>query len=336
MSDFRALGAILAVAAVGGSPAALHAQEAEVEETVPLVEDVAPSEEESVPLVIVSGFVNTLVNIPVSGYSDADDAVTFGLEQVEVDFTLNPHEDVDVRVDLNYFPANESLLMDDVVEQAWVDYSIGERGFILAGKRNAPVGVEALDQPDRYQITLGQLFTYTTPSNLTGFFGGVRTDRVTVMAWVTDAWDLPTTPSTATFGGRVEVGFDSGYIAASTSYGPVINADTDYYVVDLDTMWFVGDLTLLGEVDIGGEPDWSSFGVMGGANYAFSDLFSLTGRVDYLNREDPDLTIDAVSATLAGLFVINDYLRAIAEVRADVPAEADTAITAALQLTAAG
>lgn len=276
MSEFKRLGLLAAITLAGILPAALHAQEADVEETAPLV--------------IVSGFVNTLVNIPLSGYPEANDAVTFGVEQVELDFSVNPHEDVDIRVDLNYFPANQSLLMDDVVEQAWVDYSIGERGFILAGKRNAPVGVEALDQPDRYQITLGQLFTYTTPSNLTGFFGGVRTDRVTVTAWITDAWDLPTTPDSATFGGRIEVGFDSGYVAASTSYGPVINANTEYYVIDLDTMWYVGDLTLLGEVDIGGEPDWSSIGFMAGANYAFTDLFSLTGRVDYLNREDPALT----------------------------------------------
>ena len=34
------------------------------------------------------------------------------------------------------------------------------------------LGIEALDPTDMYQFSHGQLFTYATPSNLTGFFGG--------------------------------------------------------------------------------------------------------------------------------------------------------------------
>jgi hypothetical protein len=299
-----------------------------------VAQEAVVEEEAAPPVVNVTGFVNTLAIMPLNEAAGGGiDASTFGLEQVEVDFTIAPTDDLVIQSDLNFFPASPVTRADDLVEQAFFDYSIGEGGFISAGKRNAPIGAEALDQPGRYQISLGQLFTYTTPSNITGAFGGYRNDDLMIMVWVTNNWDLPTTAKTATPGGRVQYSLDSGYVAVSGTYGPMAG-EAQTALVDLDTGWTVGDLTVLGEVGFASLDDTTSLGFMVAGNYAFTDMFSATLRGDYLDRDIVGSERTASSATVAGLLDFNDHLRGIVEFRADLVQDQDAAMTAAVQMTA--
>jgi len=326
MSIHKSKLSALSVAIVASTVAANASAE---EETT----DVVVEEPAAETAVSFSGFVDASLFVPLAGYADDGDEVLLGLDQVEVDIEAQPHDDLLIRTDINFFPAAGVPTFDSLVEQGFFDYSFGGGGFFQVGKRNAPVGAEAIDPVDMYQYSYGQLFVNATPSNLTGFFGGYRGDAFGAMVWVTNDWDLSTTPRSATPGLRLSYAFDSGAVGLSSTYGPVVS-DDPYLMVDVDAAFGFGDLTLLAEANVGTSDAISSVGALVTANYAVSDTFSATLRADYLNREVGEEEIDQVSLTLAGLLAIADNYGALAELRADLPSGADPVITGAVEFTA--
>lgn len=282
--------------------------------------------------VSTSGFVDTSMFVPIAGYAAADDQVTFGLDQVEVDVEVAPTDDTTLRADFNVFPAAGVPTADDLVEQGYLEYRTDSGFFLQAGKRNAPVGAECIDPVDMYQYSYGQLFTSATPSNLTGLFLGVSSGDFMAMAWVSNGWDMPTTPRAATPGLRLELGLDKGHIGLSSTYGPAAS-DDPYAMVDLDAGFELGSLTLLGEVNVGSADDYTLTGGLVTANYAFTDAFSATLRADYLHIDAAEAT-DQASVTLAGLVSVSDNFGALAELRTDLPKGADPVLTGAVELTA--
>ena len=285
------------------------------------------------PVVEVHGFVESDVSIPILGYAPEADAVTVGLTEAEVDIIASPTENMLIRTDMNWFPSLPTTRFDDLIEQAYFDYSFGPNsgGFIAAGKINAPIGAELIDSIDRYQISQGQIFAITDPFNLTGVFGGYRANGITAIAWISNNWDLPTTPESATAGGRFDYAFDAGHVGVATSYGPIV-ADEPYLLLDVDTGLTFGNLNLLGEVNFGTSESIDSIGFSVTANYGITERFSGTVRADWLSRETPDVVIDTTTATVAGLFDVTENLRAAAEVRAWFPSGGDTQLLGQLQL----
>lgn len=285
------------------------------------------------PVVEVHGFAESDVSIPIMGYAPEADAVTVGLTEAEVDVIASPTETMLIRTDMNWFPSLPAVSFDSLIEQAYFDYSFGPNsgGFIAAGKINAPIGAELIDSIDRFQISQGQIFAITDPFNLTGVFGGYRANGITAIAWISNNWDLPTTPESATAGGRFDYAFDAGHVGVATSYGPIV-ADEPYLLLDVDTGLTFGNLNLLGEVNFGTSESIDSIGFSVTANYGFTEKFSGTVRADWLSRETPDVEIDTTTATVAGLFDVTENLRAAAEVRAWFPAGTDTQLLGQLQL----
>ncbi|MGM0574353.1 MAG: outer membrane beta-barrel protein [Myxococcota bacterium] len=281
-------------------------------------------------VVDLSGFVDTSVFVPMSGFADDGDEVLLGLDQAEIDAEITPTSGMLVRVDLNWFPSDTGsageLGYDDFVEQAFAEYVFGggDTGvFFKAGKSNAPIGVEAVDPHEMYQYSHSLLFDFATPTNLTGFFGGYRGESLGAQVWVANDWDMPATERDASVGGRVDWSDDWGGVGLSSTYGPVV-ADDPRLMLDLDSSVYFGDFTGFVELNLQNTDDDTVFGASVKGNYAFGDFGSVTGRYSWL---DDDMEI-----TGAYLFDFNEYFIGALEVRADIPDEGDTTTFAALEL----
>jgi hypothetical protein len=300
----------------------------------------AAAEGEEEQLVTISGFVDTSLYMPVSGFPQDADEPSFGLDQVEVDFTIAPGDGLMLQADINVFPSDGTPLTgDSLFEQGFLDYEHGSGFFVRAGKANAPIGAEGIDPTDLYQYSQGQLFTSATPSNLTGLFTGYRSDTFSGQLWLTNEWDTPGTPLSASPGARVEYAFSSGAVGLSSTIGP-LSSDDPYIMVDVDASVGVGDLTILGEVNFGTSDALESVGALATFSYAISSIAAATVRVDYLSQKatEGDVVFEqgTISLTGAGLFSVTDNFGIVTEVRADISdAEgADPEISAALELLA--
>lgn len=300
------------------------------------------------PSITISGFVDTSVYMPITGFPAAGDEVTFGVDQVEVDFEAMPAEGLTLRTDLQVFPSAsfstadpELFIFDNLLEQGYIDYETSGGYFVRAGKANAPIGAEGIDPVDLYQYSQGQLFTSATPSNLTGLFTGYRGDKFSAQVWVTNDWDLPGTPRSATPGLRLELPFSAGHVGLSSTFGPVVS-DDPYLMVDVDTALSFGDLTILGEVNFGTSDALETVGFLATLSYAINDWVAATLRGDYLMQTmtetvggvTAEVESNAASITGAGLFTLADNFGAVVELRADLPEGSDPAVAGAFELLA--
>lgn len=303
--------------------------EAEAREAVP--DEPTPALAGWPSWITLGGFVDTSLFVPLEESPD----VLIGLDQVELDVEARPAAGLRLRTDLNVFPAAAGFSADSLLEQGFVEYFFGggDEGFFLtAGKRNAPIGVESVDPIDMYQFSHGLLFSFATPTNLTGFFTGWTGHGLTVMAWATNDWDTPTTADSASAGGRVAYDFGRGTVGLSGTYGPFA-AGEPLTMLDLDVAVTLGDLYLFLEGNWGREAGENSFGALVKAHYAFTDRLGGTLRWDWLDRPFDGLD-DRSSATAAFLFAFNEHLAGVVEVRADMAAFEEPDWTGAVELTA--
>lgn len=301
---------------------------------------VAAAAEDEEQILTISGFVDTSVYVPLSGFPQDADEPTLGLDQVEVDFTVTPGDGLTLQADINAFPADGTPLTgDSLFEQGFLDWEHGSGFFVRAGKANAPIGAEGIDPVDLYQYSQGQLFTNATPSNLTGVFTGYRSEGFSGQLWLTNEWDTPGTPLSASPGARFEYAFDSGAVGLSSTVGP-LSSDDPYIMFDVDASIGIGDLTILGEANFGTSDAAERMGGLATFNYAISSVAAATVRVDYLRQKliDGDAVFEegVVTLTAAGLFGVTDNFGVVTEIRADLSdnENVEPVVAAALELLA--
>ncbi|MFO0744398.1 MAG: outer membrane beta-barrel protein [Myxococcota bacterium] len=297
------------------------------------------------PAIKISGFVDSSLVYVFTPKLLADQGLFLGLDQVELDFDVAIVQGLRLRTDLNFFPhagidttGGPVSVFDQIVEQGFAEYNFDgtDKGvFLRAGKWNAPVGFEVTDPTGLWQYSQGLLFTHATPTNLTGFAFGWIGETTQAQLWLTNDWDTPSTAKDTNIGGRVQqaVG-DVGTIGVSATYGSFVE-DPAKLMIDLDLAFTFDKLKLGGEFNYGKQGDNDSIGFLLSANYTISDLVGVTARFDYLDRKILDLPYKGMSITGAGLFTLTPGLTLVAEVRADMPDGGDTAVTGALELTAA-
>jgi len=293
-------------------------------------EAAAPAAEASSGIT-VSGFIDTSISMPFNG-ADADKKVTYGVDQIELDFESSPVAGFTVRTDLNVSPSGGVIDADGLVEQAFMQYYFngGNDGFyITVGKINAPVGIEALDPVDMYQYSSGLLFANATPGNLMGVFTGWTDGTISAMAWVSNDWYMPGSADLPNFGGRFEYGFEAGHVGLSTTF----EQGSDKLMVDVDSALKFGDFTIFTEGNMWMLDSEMGIGALGKVNYAISDAFSTTARFDYLDHSKVG-GYKGMSGTGALLFAVNDNFIGAVEVRADLPDGGDAALGGAVELIA--
>jgi len=281
----------------------------------------------------LSGFVDTSTLVPLAGYPEGSRAVSLGLDQLELDVIAKPVDGVTLRTDINWFPASEVTSFDDIVEQGLIRVDFESGLFVQGGKVNAPIGVELPDPTDTFQYSNGLLFSFATPTNLTGLFLGYASEHIDAQLFVTNDWDTSSTPGDACGGARFAYLFGGSVIGLSAIYGP-FDADASRFVIDLDLTFALGDLTLWGEGNLNRTGDAQAVGFMVKGNYAFGD-FSATLRMSYLDSDsglgvfgNSDLEI-----TGAFNFPVARGVGGLVELRTDTPDEGDTLLTAAVEMT---
>ncbi|MBT6180211.1 MAG: outer membrane beta-barrel protein [Deltaproteobacteria bacterium] len=296
------------------------------------VPSLAGAEEAASTGVTVSGFIDASLSTSFTG-TDIDKKITYGVDQVELDFSSSPAAGLTVRTDLNVFPAGGAIDADNLIEQAYLEYYFGggSDGFSLTvGKVNAPVGIEALDPVDMYQYSSGLLFEHATPSNLTGVFAGYTSGAISAKLWMANDWDKAGSPDLPNFGGRFEYGLEElGHVALSTTF----EQGSDQLMVDVDSALKFGDVTVFIEANMGMLDSEIAIGALGKVNYAFSDSYSATARFDYLDQSKTG-GHKGMSGTGAFLFAVNDNFIGAVEVRADKPDGEDVGVTGAVELIA--
>jgi hypothetical protein len=320
-----------ALALLVALPAAANAQEAillEVPAPAATVEAAAPS---------FSGFVDSSLFAPLDGFAAGSRGIAFGLGQAELDARFTPDPELEIGLDLNYFPSSPLAAADGLVEQGFVTWSpdAADGLAITVGKQNAPIGLESLDPVDLATVSGGLIWSYGVPSNLTGLFIKQEVALGSVQLFTTAEWDTPAAVGGAVIGGRVDLEQGPLWVGLVATHGPAPEgADPARTMANLTAGYELGGLTLSGEylfatVDGKEANGWTLL-----ATQALNDKTNLTVRVDQLKKEFGDAAIDQADVTLVAGYSPTPHLSTLLEVKQAAVGE-DGALTAvALGITA--
>ncbi len=259
---------------------------------------------------------------------------TFGFDQGEIDLERMVDDiGIALRVDFEFFSNGAR------VEQGYMNWQLpfAPAVGVTFGKFNAPIGWELLDPNDMYQYSHSLLFDFCLPTNLTGaMFSVDLTERVNLLAYVANGWDLNTDDnSTKTVGGRLGIDLRKFNIGVSGIMGVFEPDQTKTRtVIDVDVTFMPAENWIFGgEFNMGTVTDddplpteldeytWTGFMVM--THYDFNNWLGLTGRYDSVM--DTDMYIFAAetrsSFTVAPTFVLGPGLGALIEFRMDMADE---------------
>lgn len=313
-------------------PAAANAQEAillEAPAPAPNVDaTAAPS---------FSGFVDSSLFAPLDGFPVGSRGVAFGLGQAELDARFTPDPELEIGLDLNYFPSSALGAADGLLEQGFVTWSpdAADGLAITVGKQNAPIGLESLDPVDLATVSGGLIWSYGVPSNLTGLFIKQEVALGSVQLFTTAEWDTPAAVGGAVIGGRVDLEQGPLWVGLVATHGPAPEGETPARTMaNLTAGYELGDLTLSGEylfADVDGDQanGWTLL-----ATQALNDKTNLTVRVDQLKKEFGDAAIDQADVTFVAGYSPTPHLSTMLEVKQAAVGEDGATTSLALGVTA--
>ena len=320
-------------------PAAANAQEAILLEAPAPAATIEPTAAPS-----FSGFVDSSLFAPLDGFPAGSRGIAFGLGQAELDARFTPDPELEIGLDLNYFPASQRSIDDfpiaaddGLLEQGFVTWSpdAADGLAITVGKQNAPIGLESLDPVDLATVSGGLIWSYGVPSNLTGLFIKQEVALGSVQLFTTAEWDTPAAVGGAVIGGRVDLEHGPLWAGLVATHGPAPEgADPARTMANLTAGYELGDLTLSGEYLFATEDGKEAKGWTLLATQALNDKTNVTVRVDQLKKEFGDAAIDQADVTLVAGYSPTPHLSTMLEVKQAAVGE-DGALTAvALGITA--
>ncbi len=241
--------------------------------------------------------------------------------ELDLDTELNPR--TEMRMDLDLSTDDSSAIF----EQAFMDYAFDQNMKLKVGVFNNNLSFEKEDAPDMYQVTHSQLWdiwdeqTSLNGNNLAGLEFSANVSMVTLMAGLlndrNDAAEKISFKLAAEIKPMDSMDIVAGLISADSgeeTFFPNgvptgdIAAGT---IIDANITWKWKQLMVGGGVLTADEV--YDLGMQATANYAFTDQFSGTARIDYVKYEgDYDNT---TSISLAALFAWEKNLYANAEIR---------------------
>ena len=288
-------------------------------------------------------------NISVAGFvdmsyshSDAENGIqgddsenSFGIDQVEIDWLFS-FGNVSGQVDLEYEEGNGITS----VEQAFVNYSLANGDVVTAGRYATMLGFEALEPTGMYQFS----GAYTVQGNLltaaSDYVQGVKYTRTSATTFFgISLQDQSFGNDGDRLGGDndAQQGIDSSYaveVAGSMDLGNGFtvfaggafeNAESGdnqllnaYVTYETGAWLFAAELNLEDNEsnnagNANGDIDVTSYLLM--ANYAYSDVASVTGRVSSVDVDiDGNEVLDGTKLTLAHNYAFSDNLALCAEV----------------------
>ena len=284
-----------------------------------------------------SGFVDSSLFAPIDSFPAGSRGVAFGLGQAELDARFAPDPELEIGLDLNYFPSAAIGAADGLLEQGFVTWSpdAADGLAITVGKQNAPIGLESLDPVDLATVSGGLIWSYGVPSNLTGLFVKQEVALGSVQLFTTAEWDTPSAVGGALIGGRVDLAQGPLWVGLVATHGPAPEgADPARTMANLTAGYELGSLTLSGEylyttVDGDEARGWTLL-----ATQTINDKTNVTVRVDQLKQESGDAAIDQADVTLVAGYSPTPHLSTLLELKQAAVGE-DGALTAvALGVTA--
>ena len=273
---------------------------------------------------------------------------SFQVDQVEISWMFN-FDVVTAQIDLEYEDGGEGGdIYDDEVEQAFVNYALGNGDVITAGRYASMLGFEAFEPTGLYQYSTAYTINdvsgnSTVPQGFQGiseYVQGVKFTRTSDTTFFgislqdqsfgTNAGRLGGDSNEAGEGDQDD---DSSYaveVAGSIDLGNGFNLFAGVALEDADSgdnelfnfyatyetgAWLfaaelnVGENEQLGALD---DVDYSSGLLM--ANYAYSDVASVTGRISMVEIETGADDYDFKKYTVAHNYALADNLLLIAEI----------------------
>ena len=273
---------------------------------------------------------------------------SFQVDQVEISWMFN-FDVVTAQIDLEYEDGGEGGdIYDDEVEQAFVNYALGNGDVITAGRYASMLGFEAFEPTGLYQYSTAYTINdvsgnSTVPQGFQGiseYVQGVKFTRTSDTTFFgislqdqsfgTNAGRLGGDSNEAGEGDQDD---DSSYaveVAGSIDLGNGFNLFAGVALEDADSgdnelfnfyatyetgAWLfaaelnVGENEQLGALD---DVDYSSGLLM--ANYAYSDVASVTGRISMVEIETGADDYDFKKYTVAHNYALADNLLLVAEI----------------------
>ena len=298
------------------------------------------------------GFVDmsyTHVDLDANDSSDN----TFGLDQVEISWLFD-FDPITAQIDLQYLGDNQAE-NGTSVEQAFVTYHVDTGGAFTAGLYASMLGFEAFEPTGLYQFSLaydgsagtllpdyaqGVKYTHETEST---FFGVSIQDTAVEGSYRgrlggNDNGSLVTDDG----GFGIEV---AGSVSLETGYSFFLGGaiedgdDGDSYVVNTYATYETGAWIFAAELNYG-ESDSGVLGTDGTvfsgllmANFAYSDVASITGRLSYVDVDSDTIGDNWLKYTLAHGYAFTDNLFFVTEVSySDLDNASTSALSAAAEL----
>ena len=283
-----------------------------------------------------SSYTHTDIDQGQSGVS-SDNSNGFGVNQVEISWLFN-FDTVTAQIDLQYEGDDEGKDGDDgdLVEQAFVNFALGNGDVATAGRYASMLGFEAFEPTGLYQFS-----TAYSASGLPGYAQGVKFTRESNTSFFglsiqDEAFDVDSDDnnlSSSSYAIEAAYAQDLGNGFAVFIGGAFEDADAgDTYIVNAYTTYETGAWLFAAEVNFGNSENGAfditdaydiiaadvtgnDVDVMSGlvmANYAYSDDSSVTARLSY---EEVEGTTDAdiTKYTLAHNKALADNLALIVE-----------------------
>ena len=286
-----------------------------------------------------------------AGEKDSDNS--FGLEQVEISWLFN-FDQVSGVIDFAYFgsdaagtPVDNADAADEtLLEQAFVSYALDDGSAITAGRFESMLGFEASEPTGLYQYSTaydngflpsyseGVKYTYESGNfffgtsllssyeNAVGRLGG-SSRMLSEAPGVDSDYAVELAGSYAmdnlTF-------FLGGYYTDVESVN--VGDDGSIHAINAYVTYETGAWLFAGELNAGsnelGTTDTDLLSGLVMANYAYSEVASVTGRISYESSDTSALEVTQSKLTLAHGYAFTDNLFLVTEVSV-VDGETDTA-----------
>ncbi len=239
---------------------------------------------------------------PIEGKFDA---------AAELDYESNLGSDASIRLDTDLVSGGLTL------EQAFITFKTSNGLSINGGIFNNPVGWEAEDAPDMYQITHTQIYNILALStaqnagnNVVGVsVAGDMGDITLIGGILNDLGNVNEENSLMGVGQFkgienlvLELGIETQELGLET-------------IIDVNGTYTKGPLTIGGEILLPGEIIDLGFGVT--ANYKFNDKMSGTVHFDTVSYDVPAGADDTTSIIFAGSYSVASNVFLNAEIRLD-------------------
>ena len=290
------------------------------------------------------GFVDSSyshTDAEAEGTKESDNS--FQVDQVEISWLFN-FDAVTAQIDIEYEGSQRETVVESdnfsgetgsgdndsvVVEQAFVNYALGNGDVITAGRYASMLGFEAYEPTGLYQYSTAydivgfdfdvnseyvQGVKYTRTSDTT-FFGISVQDQ----AFDTDA-DRLGGDDNGTYGVEVAGSMDLGNGFTVFAGATFESADEDselynaYVTYETGAWLFAAEINIAEGEQADGADDIDLTSGLLMANYAYSDVASVTARISAIDGEIDSGDADITKYTLAHNYALSDNLLLVTEI----------------------